>query len=149
MTDQKNSLILSIDSLDDGSQNAGFETKLVPYLADSNSYKSQIGLTVTKTVSAQDDANDLTYDNLAEIVKYENSVGRKDALSIPGNANPKLGEFDTSLNEPDSSATELVTFIPPTGIEVNNALTLQILIIVLIALVMVSVGIVIIKKKVL
>ena len=54
-----------------------------------------------------------------------------------------------ALKERDSSATELVTFTPPTGIRAESTLTLQILAVVLIALVIVSVGIVIIKKKVL
>lgn len=157
ITDQRNNVILSIDTQENGEQlsNTGFETKLVPYVVaqeneeNKDAYKSQIGLTITKTVSAQDDANNLTYDNIAEIVKIENSVGRRDEVTIPGNANPKLGEFDIALKERDSSATELVTFTPPTGIQSKTILTIQILVVVLAALSVLAIGVVVIKKKVL
>jgi len=150
---QRNNVVLSIDTEAIPEQqelhNTGFETKLLHYAQDENAYKSSIQLTVTKTVSAQDDANSLTYDNVAEIVKFENSVGRRDQVAIPGNANPKLGEFEVALNERDSSATELVTFTPPTGIEAHSIISIQVLIVIVASLVIVAVGIVIIKKKVL
>ena len=118
ITDQRNNVILSIDTQENTDQmnNSGFEAKLVPYKENADAYKSQIVLTITKTVSAEDDANNLNYDNIAEIVKIENSVGRRDIVAVPGNANPTLGEFEVALKERDSSATELVTFTPPTGI---------------------------------
>ena len=153
---QKHNIILSVDTrnlydtLPEETKNKGnaeFEKGLVPYQADPNKYTSQLALTVTKTVSAQD--KDLSYDNIAEIVKLENNVGRRDMLAIPGNANPKLGEFAQSLYERDSSATELVTFTPPTGQKTEVAMTAQILVVTIIALAVLVVGIVIIKKKVL
>ena len=49
----------------------------------------------------------------------------------------------------DQSATEVVTLTPPTGANLMNVMTLQILLVVLVALVIVAIGIVIIKKKVL
>lgn len=145
----KTNIILSADTAGyaDGIGNSGFEAKLLPYENNQDVYKSQIALMVSKTVSAQD--KDLTYDNLAEIVKIQNTVGRRDMLAIPGNANPTLGEFTASIEERDASATELVTFTPPTGIEAEIPMTTQILIVTLVALVIVAVGIVIIKKKVL
>ena len=106
-------------------------------------------MTVTKVVSAQDDADNLTFDNIAEIVKFENSVGRRDVTATVGNANPKLGEFSGALVERDASATELVTFTPPTGNEKEHLLMIQVLVITSIALAIVVVGIVVIKKKVL
>lgn len=149
ITAQKNNLVLSIDSVDAevGTGNSGFEAKLVPYENNQDAYKSQISLIVTKTVSAQD--KDLTYDNIAEIVKFQNTVGRRDILTVTGNANPKLGEFTAALEERDSSATELVTFTPPTGIETEVTITTQVLIVVMIALVILIGGVIIIKKKVL
>lgn len=163
----KTNIILSVDTLrtqdvdnEESKDNSGFENTLEPYsyylankefntgdLATDVEYKSQIALMVSKTVSAQD--KDLTYDNLAEIVKIQNTVGRRDMLAVPGNANPVLGEFKASIEERDASATELVTFTPPTGIEAEIPMTTQILIVTLVALVIVAVGIVIIKKKVL
>lgn len=149
VTETRNNLILSVD---DKNSNGGFEKELVPVTkaTDTDPYTSQIILTITKTVSAQDDANNMRYDNLAEIVKFENTVGRRDTISIAGNANPGTSEiFKTSLSERDQSATELVTFTPPTGIEATTSITAQVLIIVIISLGIVAVGIVVIKKKVL
>ncbi len=150
-TEQKNNLAISIDSEETGIEsNANFETELLPYAVSSNdNYKSQIQLTVSKVVSAQDDADNLTFDNIAEIVKFENSVGRRDVTATVGNANPKLGEFRGALVERDASATELITFTPPTGNEKEHLLMIQILVVTIIALSIVVVGIVVIKKKVL
>ena len=91
----------------------------------------------------------MAYDNLAEIVKIENSVGRRDMSVVVGNAVPKNDEFTEALKERDSSATELITFTPPTGIEVEEGRTTQILILVITSLAIVIGGIIIIKKKVL
>ena len=102
---------------------------------------------VSKTVSAED--KDLSFDNIAEIVKFQNTVGRRDALAVTGNANPKFGEFIESLEERDSSATELITFTPPTGIETEVTMKTQILIVIAIAAVIVIGGILVIKKKLL
>ena len=130
-------------------KNALFEEELVPYSVDQEKYKSKISLTISRLVAAESDANDLTFDNLAEIVKIENRVGRRDVATVPGNANPKLGEFPASMVERDASATELITFTPPTGIETTVVLTTEILIMAAIAMAVIVVGILIIKKKVL
>ena len=157
ITEYKNNVILSVDTLNsitlsedlNAVGNFEFERDLTPYDKDENpeEYKSQITLVVSKTVSAED--KDLSFDNIAEIVKYQNTVGRRDALTVTGNANPKLGEFIESLEERDSSATELITFTPPTGIKAEVTMTTQILIVIAIAAVIVVGGILIIKKKVL
>lgn len=144
---------LSVDtdeSVETSMTNKDFEAKLEPVNASQDSnYKSEINITVTKVVSAEDDADNLTFDNIAEIVKYENSVGRRDITAVPGNSNPKAGEFVIGLKERDSSATELVTFTPPTGIESQSVMTSQVLIIVVVALGIIAIGIVVIKKKIL
>ena len=90
----------------------------------------------------------MTFDNIAEVVKFENEVGRRDILAIPGNADPKEGEFSTSLLEKDQSATEIITLTPPTGIDKVNFLSFQVLGVVVVALAILAGGIVIIKKKV-
>ena len=168
----RNNVVLSMDTLEDvtGANSSGnneFEVNLIPYLAAGNeeNYKSQIELTISKTVSAQDDADNLAFDNIAEIVKIENAVGRRDEATVPGNANPEgvkntdpetmeadpieKGEFIASLVERDASATELITFTPPTGLKTEVTLTTQILLITMISLTILVIGIVIIKKKVL
>lgn len=155
ITKQRNNIVLSIDNYEqvDSLNNSGFEQTLYPFaIAEENeayNYKSEIALTVTKTVSAEDDADNLAYDNIAEIIKYENFVGRRDEATIPGNANPEVEQFEETLKERDESATELVTFTPPTGLRVETGMTLQILFISGIALVILAVGVVIIKKTVL
>lgn len=149
ITPYKTNVILSVDTIKNSDLvgNAGFEAKLLPYEFNQDAYKSQLALTVSKTVSAED--TDLSFDNIAEIVKFQNTVGRRDALAVAGNANPKLGEFAESLKERDSSATELITFTPPTGIEAETTITTQVLIVIAIASVIVIGGILIIKKRVL
>ena len=151
ITSTRKNVALSADNVGDyeETQNKVFQRELVPYEVDPENYKSDLTLTVTKVVAAQSDADNLSFDNLAEIVKIENSVGRRDNTSVPGNANPKRGEFETSMEERDASATELVTFTPPTGIEAEVVLTTEILIMVVIALAVIVVGIIIIKKKIL
>ena len=69
--------------------------------------------------------------------------------AVPGNANPKEGEFKVSIDERDTSATELVTLTPPTGIETGIELTLQVLEVSVVGLAIIAIGIVVIKKKVL
>ena len=169
---QRNNLLLSVDdnaveepgTVGSITSNAGFERELVPYSyykensnaengetvgAIDSEYKSNITLTVSKTVAAQDDADNLTYDNITEIVKFENSVGRRDEAALVGNANPVIGEFKAAIQERDSSATELITFTPPTGNDVKDTLLPQILATVIVSLVIIATGVVVIKKGVL
>lgn len=164
ITKDYSNLVLSIDSQNndsDSMQNNGFEKELEPCFKKGNkqdlsTYSSLIGLTITKAVSAEDDADNLAYDNLTEIVKFENTVGRRNVTAIPGNCNPKelhenepIGEFAAALKEIDSSATELITFIPPTGIETEKVINTELLIVVVASLTIISIGIVVIKKKIL
>lgn len=151
ITDQKNNLIVSVDSTEDNPTltNKGFEVKLMPYDVDSTKYSSRITLKTTRTVAAESDADSLAFDNLAEIIKYDIPTGRRDVTTVPGNANPKYGEFISAIDERDSSATEIVTLTPPTGIETGIELTLQILAVSVIGLAIIAIGIIVIKKKVL
>ena len=110
---------------------------------------TKMKLVASRTIASESDADDMSFDNLAEVLRFENEVGRRDILAIPGNADPSVGPFATSLSERDQSATEVVTLTPPTGANLMNVMTLQILLVVLVALVIVAIGIVIIIKKVL
>ena len=123
--------------------------ELKPVAVSEDTFTSTIKLLTSKTIGTESDVDNMTFDNLAEIVKFENEVGRRDLYSIPGNADPSLGEFTTSLAERDQSATEIITLTPPTGANLGNVMMLQILAAVLVALVILAGGIVIIKKKVL
>ena len=149
--EQKTNIIVSVEN-DVGNgdySNIGFMKELKPVAVSEDTFTSTIKLLTSKTIGTESDVDNMTFDNLAEIVKFENEVGRRDLYSIPGNADPSLGEFTTSLAERDQSATEIITLTPPTGANLGNVMMLQILAAVLVALVILAGGIVIIKKKVL
>jgi len=155
-TNERNNLILSVDNKEgDKLANPDFIVKLVPFSASTQngqlptSCDTTMGLTMTRSIDSEIDDEDLNYDNIAEIVKFENTVGKRDIETIAGNADPKLGEFTVSLEERDASATELITFTPPTGLNTNTALTIQMLMVSVVALVILAIGIVVIKKTVL
>lgn len=97
-------------------------------------------LVLTQSITPQNADDDLTYDNIAEITKISNTVGRKMAFSIQGNQNPK-----ENPTEVDSYRAESVKILPPFGIG-NIVVYVAIAITTLAVLV---VGIIFIKKKVL
>jgi hypothetical protein len=160
-SDERHNIILSVENKDSSAtemSNKDFNVKLVPYSAtkacnpssdlDYN-YTSEMKMYMTRSIDAGINDDDLSFDNVAEIVKLDNTAGRRDVTTIAGNSNPKEGEFATALKERDSSATELITFSPPTGISARENLTIQIALVSIAALGIVAVGIVFIKKKVL
>lgn len=71
--------------------------------------KASVELLLTKTISAQDEADDLSFDNMAEIIQFTNDVGRK--ANIPGNTDPSTRDS----SEGDTDETETVIITPPTG----------------------------------
>ena len=87
----------------------------------------------------------------------ENTVGRRTATTIAGNANPfqldetltPVGLYNGPGKQDDASATERITLSPPTGLDSKESRTTQLIIVILIATTIVGAGIVIIKKKVL
>ena len=166
-TDSKNNIIMSIDNgLADAE--AGTNPSLVkattPYTAENNydNATASINLTVSRYYSSEEDSSDI--DNIAEIIKVENTVGRRDVRTVAGNTstyelnyepdNP-AGYDDTvdiytiAGEEPDTSATEVITLSPPTGLNPTVRLVLQIIGVVLIAGIVIAVGIIVIRKKVL
>ena len=104
----------------------------------------EISIVTSVTTTSEESTNDLIFNNLAEILVYSNTVGRRDAEAVPGNAEIARGEFTAatgyseddgtiltdykgakdveqngtkySLNgERDTDAAEFVTFTEPTG----------------------------------
>ena len=161
VTSERDNLALSVNGTEgEKLANPGFIVELVPYSAskeneDANSTSCQtaMNMVVTRSIDSQIDDEDLSYDNIAELVKLENNVGRRDIKTIAGNVDPKggslgEGEFAASLDERDSSATEIVTFTPPTGLGLQTSLIIEILIVSIAALAIVGTGIVLIKKYV-
>ena len=95
-------------------------------------------LVLSQLITAQNDTDDLTYDNIAEIVKTTNSVGRRMAYSVVGNQDP------TQIpSEVDAAKAERVMILPPFG-----SATYVYIIIALVAATILVIGIVLIKKKV-
>ena len=125
------------------------ETTPMGYDEEGSVYMTKMKLVTSRTIASESDADDMSFDNLAEVLRFENEVGRRDILAIPGNADPSVGPYATSLTERDQSATEVVTLTPPTGADYLNIMTFQVLLVVLAGLVIVAIGIVVIKKKVL
>lgn len=165
-TENRNNIAVSVDS-DDITKtvnNGEFIIDLVPYIATTSTgipCNSSMYLTTTKYVGA--DSDDLQIDNIAEIIKYENIVGRRDELTVPGNQDPaKALETINTIGRPttgsiadnamkyerDTSVTEVITLSPPTGTELTTW-KLQILAVTTVALILLGSGIIVIKKKVL
>ena len=156
-TAERYNIILSIENNDSSAtemSNKDFNVKLIPYSAtkafDANSdldynYTTAMKMNMTRSIDAEVNDEDLSFDNMAEIVKLDNTAGRRDVTTIAGNANPKEGEFATSLKERDASATELITFSPPTGMNAKTILAIQIALVTILGLGIVSAGIIVIK----
>ncbi len=162
------------DNPDEGmGTNPGFVKKLYPFsstvidpkLSDEEKAKKEaeayeksiatIAVQSSRYYSSESDGSDV--DNIAEIVKYENSVGRRDYRSVTGNADTfaqdeegePIGEYAEAGKEPDTDATERITLSPPNGLESGVRRTIQLVSVALVATVILAIGIVIIRKKVL
>ena len=106
-------------------------------------FSGNITLELSKVLNPEEEGDDMTYENMAEIVQFTTLTGRRTNFATTiGNANiqeiqerinnkeipfdtpdtPNSGsiEFMTATLEPDTSATETVTLIPPTGLMRNR-----------------------------
>lgn len=105
---------------------------LLPKVTDQDKveFKNSMGivyLPVSKVVSAEADTEDMTYENIAEIIQFTTLTGRRtNFVTTIGNADinttdpdPGKGseEFITASFESDTAATETITLTPPTGLE--------------------------------
>ena len=159
VTDTQSNIILSIDEKADGTQdsmnNRDFTVRTVPYAIEATSadvdnkvYTTGIKMVMTRSIDSQINDDNAAFDNVAEIVRLDNTAGRRDVKTVAGNVIPRLGEFKQGAEERDGSATELITFSPPTGLSERAQFNLQIIIGCLAGMVILVVGIVLIKKKV-
>lgn len=98
---------------------------------------SSATLVLKKVLSAESSTDDLTYRNITEIVEIDNSVGRYDHSSVPGNQSPDAGPA-----EDDTYEAENVVVLPPFGSKPTYY------VIAIIAAVILAGGIFFIKKKV-
>ncbi len=99
---------------------------------------ASVDLVLSKTLSPEDEDDTLNYGNLAEILQYSNTVGRRDMDAVPGNQQP-----DEDPYEYDTDYTERIIITPPTG--ANRALFI---VLPLTILAILGGGIILIKKKV-
>ncbi len=159
-TNLQSNIILSLDEKVDMTQdtmnNRDFVVRTVPYAieatnanVDNKVYTTGLKMVMSRSIDSQINDDNAAFDNVAEIVRLDNTAGRRDVRTVAGNIAPKLGEFDQGAEERDGSATELITFSPPTGLSERQQYNLTIAIGCLIGMTILVVGIVLIKKKVL
>ena len=98
----------------------------------------EVTLVLKKVLSAESSTDDLTYENMIEIVEVENTVGRYDHTSTPGDQSP-----EEPPKQDDSAESELITILPPFGESKNYYIIGAVMLVVL------GIGIYLIKKKVL
>ncbi len=157
-TENINNLVVSVDSTESTLNNSGFIIELTPQEAEQGKFMASMNLTITREVAG--DSDDLQIDNIAEIIKYNNKVGRRDELTIVGNQVPAQALIDKNIMkadgtvsagmqyERDTSATEVITLSPPFGSELSTW-RLQVLGSITLGLAVVAGGIVVIKKRIL
>lgn len=68
-------------------------------------------LVLTQLITPENTDDDLTYNNMVEIVKTSNTAGRRMAYSVVGNQDQTLD----NASEVDASAAERVVILPPFG----------------------------------
>lgn len=95
-----------------------------------------VELMLSKTLSTSEGTEDPTFDNIAEILQYTNTVGRRS--DIPGNQDPTKAPV-----EGDADWTETVTITPPTGENRSHYYVITGIVLTIIAA-----GVFVIKKKV-
>lgn len=142
--------------------------------SDSNEYYSEIHITVRKEATSGDEANQMRIDNLAEVLVYSNTTGRRDINSVPGNAmtisttqgmwNAGYNSIDlhksqaqgnwetesknwTKYPENDAWSPEYVTVIAPTGIALRTYIKNNIIPITILLLAIGVMGIAFIVKQ--
>lgn len=96
-----------------------------------------LDLLLTKTISSADDTDDLSYDNIAEILQYTNLVGRR--ADLPGNQDPTK-----PIIEVDADRTETIVILPPFG---ANKAVASYMAIAISVLAVIAGGVIVVKKK--
>ena len=99
-----------------------------------------IPLKLSQLITSENDTDDLTYKNIAEVLKVSNTVGRRMEYSIVGNQNPQ-----EDPQEMDSDMAENVRILPPFG---ENSMYVIISIVSIISIGIIVVAIIFIKKKI-
>lgn len=170
-TAERSNLALSLDDRvrddlpadQDTTVNKKFSRFLFPRYADSNESIGIISLATSKVLSPEDKTDDMTYENIAEIIQYSSVTGRVTNLATTiGNAkieeiSNESPEFHEGRTESDTASVEKVTLTPPTGLNRINRVvrdvvkgasyTVVVIIVVALACVAVTVGITLYHKR--
>jgi hypothetical protein len=139
ITDGKNNLAFNIENAEINSGLYKYQEPILPYVAKKlqESELYIITLQASRTLSSEADLDGVTIDNLAEIVKISNTVGRKayivnssDSLAgYIGNSTKNIdkvhGNILLAAKESDTDFTEFVTFSPPTGLSQIEVIALD------------------------
>lgn len=141
-TDEKKNIIISANSEND--------TLVKPITPTEESY---IEVKINGVLGAGTDENNMTYENIAELAEFVTIVGRRTNFAATvGNIDltkDGITPFEEAYEEKDSTGTETVNLIPPTGLVkyklfmAKNGVTI---LTVLIALVLLIQGSIICKK---
>ncbi len=100
-----------------------------------------ISLVLTQVITPENTTDDLSYRNIVEIVKTNNTAGRRNEFSVVGNQDPTK-----EPQEIDTDRAEVVKILPPFG---NAGIYMIIAFVVIVAAGIIVGGIIFIKKKVL
>lgn len=151
--------------------------ELVPQSASeglNQDYTGKIRVVTAKHLSEETSKDDI-YNNIAEILSYSNTVGRRDEQSVPGNSQIARGEYiaatgyqngnlvtdyegakevtveDNTLHlngERDTDSPSYITLSEPTGISIIEYNKKNYAFALVLAGIILSAGIIVIKKKV-
>lgn len=78
--------------------------------------KAEVYLTLNKVLSAHDETDELSYNNMAEIIEISNDVGRRNGSKVVGNQHVEGMPIESDA---DNSDTVIIT--PPYGENKNNS----------------------------
>ena len=173
ITETKKNVLISANDM----YNPNAIHELVPEQAGealNSATSGKIRIVVSKQLTEETTKDDL-YNNIAEVLVYSNSVGRRDEMAVPGNSQVARGEYIAAtgykdgelvtdyegakevevegtilhLNgERDTDAPNYITITEPTGISLREYNQKQYIIAIMIAGIILAIGIVVIKKKV-
>lgn len=124
-SDLISNLAVSMDDREKDSQTDVINEKLSKFLhpktveTTAEEYSGEISMTAEKIIASETDTDNLSFENIAEIIQYTCTSGRRtNFVTTIGNVNVKAetGEYLESLKEKDTSATEVITLSPPTGL---------------------------------
>lgn len=151
--------------------------ELVPQSASeelNQKYTGKIRVVAAKHLSEETSKDDI-YNNIAEILSYSNTVGRRDEQSVPGNSQVARGEYiaatgyqngnlitdyegakETKVGEDilhlngerDTDAPSYITIAEPTGISIIEYNKKNYAFAIILAGIILSAGVIVIKKKV-